>query len=133
MGDRNVDRCLDCDWSELDEPRIWSRHPELKSITDLANEGNDAAALAQLETVWAKYPDHDFVCGWKATILDRQGHKSDAINILNEGMSRCRRKFGLCKARAEIEYRAGDLISGRANLRSRPNPRSAVFVPRLHS
>jgi hypothetical protein len=108
-GDRYVDRCFDCEWSELDEPRIWSSRPELKSVTDLAKEGQDTAALAQLAKVWTNYRDHDFVYAWKATILARQVHKSDAISVLNEGLSRCRKKFVLCATRAEIEYNAGDL------------------------
>ena len=109
MGDRYVDRCFDCQWSELDEPRIWSTKPELKAVTDLANEGQGTAALAQLEKIWENYRDHDFVYGWKATICARKGHKSDAISILDEGMSRCRKKYGLCENRAKIEYNAGDL------------------------
>lgn len=108
-GDSYVDRCFDCAWSELDETRIWSNIPELSSVTDLANGGQDAAALAQLAKIWANYRDHDFVYSWKARILARQGHKSDAITILSEGGSKCRKKFGLCKTRAEIEYNAGDL------------------------
>lgn len=108
-GDRYVDRCFDCTWSELDEPRIWSTKPELKAVTDLANEGQDTEALAQLETIWQSYQDHDFVYSWKATIYARNGSKPDAISILDEGMSRCRKKYGLCENRAKIEYNAGDL------------------------
>jgi hypothetical protein len=108
-GDSYVDRCFDCQWSELDEPRVWSTKPELKSVTDLANEGQDTAALAQLAKVWPDYRDHDFVYSWKARILARQGHKSDAISLLSEGMSACRKKSGLCATRAEMEYDAGDL------------------------
>jgi len=108
-GDSYVDRCFDCDWTELDEPRIWSDYPELKSVADLANGGQDAAALAQLAKVWTKYRDHDFLYGWKAMILAKQGNKPDAIGVLNDGVLVCRKKFRLCKTRAQIEYNAGDL------------------------
>ncbi len=108
-GDHYVDSCFECTWSELDEPRLWSSDPELKAVADLANDGRHAEALAQLAKIWGSYQDYDFVYGWKARMLMGQGHRADAINVLNEGMSKCRTKFKLCANRAEIEYEAGDL------------------------
>jgi hypothetical protein len=108
-GDRYVDRCFECQWSELDEPRLWSSDLELKAVANLANDGQDSEALARLAKLWESYRDHDFVYGWKARILVRQGQRNDAIKLLDEGISRCRTKFTLCANRAEIEYNSGDL------------------------
>jgi hypothetical protein len=112
IGDSYVDRCFDCDWSELDEPRNWKSEPGLGSIRDLYENGHTDAALAQLAEAWSFYSDYDFVYIWKAKLLM---NKPAAVKVLTEGMSKCRQKFYLCRELGDLEYHAkknlGDAVA----------------------
>ena len=108
-GNDFVDECFECNWVEFKEPRTWYDDPELKLVADLANDEKYDQAMVQLTKLWKRFSDHDFVYGWKADILARQGDKPAAIETLKEGLKKCRKKYTLCYTRAQIEFRAGDI------------------------
>jgi hypothetical protein len=108
-GDTFVDECFECSWLELNEPRDWFDVPDLELVRTLAKDSGSDAALAQLEKIWSRYSDHDFVYLWKAELEAKKGNKTKAINTLDVGLEKARRKDSLCSTRAMIEYRDGNI------------------------
>jgi tetratricopeptide (TPR) repeat protein len=111
-GELFVDQCFGCDWTELDETRTMQNEPELKLVADLYRYRGYDETLAHLEKIWPRYPDHDFLYFWKARLLSMANDKTNALEVLREGLRKCPKKHRLCSEIGTIEYNRGNLDQG---------------------
>jgi tetratricopeptide (TPR) repeat protein len=107
--DSYVGSCFEVEFDELHESRDYRQIPELQRVAELGNRDEIGAALDLLRSVAERYPDYDFIYGWRAILLSKSGHLEGARAAIHEGLARSRSKYALCEDMGNIEFEWGNL------------------------
>jgi tetratricopeptide (TPR) repeat protein len=104
-----VNSCFEIEFDEHQESRDYRQIPELRRIADLGNRGEISEAMQLLQSIADRYPDYDFIYGWKAILLSKCGKLDGARAVVHEGLARSRSKHALCEDMGNIEFEWGNL------------------------
>lgn len=104
-----VQRCLEPEFAEGEEPRNWQSDPAFQSVLDSLDAGDLTTAAQQAENFAAQFPDLDLPYDWWAGALLRQRKLDDARKVCRRGLERSRRKYMLCVLLGEVAWEQGVL------------------------
>lgn len=108
-NDDFIDRCLDIDFSQKPDDRIWSDMEGLKHVPSLVRENRLEEAWQCLNKYQIKLSDFDFIYAWQALILQKNGRVEDARALLKKGMKHARKKYLLFARFGHLEYETGHM------------------------
>ncbi len=108
-GDPYIDDCLQLDFEEFDEGRLWGEMPEAKAIPQAANAGQTDEALHLAQALRDKHPDFHFAYRWLNYLYRKQGRLADARNAALAGLRLSKSKYDLCQVMADTEWEQGNL------------------------
>jgi tetratricopeptide (TPR) repeat protein len=100
-------RCLEPAFQEQDESRNYRSDPALRSVLDPLNAGDNKKAAKKAEKLTKRFPDLDTIYVWWGRACINSGDHRKARRALLSGLERARRKFMLCCALGELEWREG--------------------------
>jgi len=103
-SDPFVDSCFQLDFEELEEPRNWRQMEDLANIPPLATGGRYQEALTIIEEGLARYPDYDFLYGWRGFIQAKLGRREEERKTYLEGIRKSRSKISLCDHLGQWEF-----------------------------
>lgn len=97
-NDQYVNSCLQLDFEEFDDDRVWYNIDEMKRIHELAESGELEKALALAKTILLKYYDFYYLYCKIGTLLDKLGRSSEAEQLYFQGLEKSRSKADICNS-----------------------------------
>jgi len=108
-GQDYVTKCLVENYKEQDESRAWDSDPLFRTVLDPLNSGQNAKARDEAEALAQKFPDFADVYVWWAKAFLNDRNYTEAKRVLQDGLSKSKKKYPLLNLMGEVEWKSGSL------------------------